>query len=76
MYEVFFQTLKTKVPFSEDELEVIKTYLTPKKLRKKQYLLQEYIKKRLFKTGLMTFEVVLISIIFVYYRRNAYTKPG
>ena len=41
MYEIFFQTLSNKVPFSEKELEVIKTYLTPKKLRKKQYLLQE-----------------------------------
>lgn len=41
MYEVFFQTLKNKVPFSNEELEVIKRYLTPKKLRKKQYLLQE-----------------------------------
>jgi CRP-like cAMP-binding protein len=41
MYEIFFQTLKSKVPFSEDELALIKTHLTPKKLRKKQYLLQE-----------------------------------
>lgn len=41
MYEVFFQTLTTKVPFSEEELALVQTYLTPKKLRKKQYLLQE-----------------------------------
>jgi CRP-like cAMP-binding protein len=41
MYEVFFQTLKSKVDFSEEDLTVIKKYLTPKKLRKKQYLLQE-----------------------------------
>jgi CRP-like cAMP-binding protein len=41
MYEIFFQTLKNKVPFSDEELAVVKTYLTPKKLRKKQYLLQE-----------------------------------
>jgi CRP-like cAMP-binding protein len=41
MYEVFFQTLNSKVPFSTEELAVIKTFLTPKKLRKKQYLLQE-----------------------------------
>lgn len=41
MYEVFFQSLRSKVPFTDEELEIIKTYLTPKKLRKKQYLLQE-----------------------------------
>ena len=41
MYEVFFQTLKTKVDFTEQDLTVIKKFLTPKKLRKKQYLLQE-----------------------------------
>ena len=41
MYEVFFQTLRHKVPFQEEELNLLKTYLTPKKLRKKQYLLQE-----------------------------------
>src|SRR5215213_3101581 len=41
MNEVFFQTLREKVPFSDDDLAVIKTYLSPKKLRRKQYLLQE-----------------------------------
>ena len=41
MYEIFFQTLRNKVPFSNEELEIIKTHLTPKKLRKKQYLLHE-----------------------------------
>jgi CRP-like cAMP-binding protein len=41
MYEVFFQTLQNKVPFTEAELAIVKTYLTPKKLRRKQYLLQE-----------------------------------
>jgi CRP-like cAMP-binding protein len=41
MYEIFFQTLGHKVPFSEEEMAIIKTHLTPKKLRKKQYLLQE-----------------------------------
>lgn len=41
MYEVFFQSLRSKVPFTDDELEQIRPYLTPKKLRKKQYLLQE-----------------------------------
>ena len=41
MYEVFFQSLQEKVDFGEKELAVIKKHLTPKKLRKKQYLLQE-----------------------------------
>jgi len=41
MYQEFFQSLKSKVDFSEEDLAVIKKYLTPKKLRKKQYLLQE-----------------------------------
>lgn len=41
MYEVFFQTLQEKDDFGENEFEVIKKHLTPKKLRKKQYLLQE-----------------------------------
>ncbi|HEX6849225.1 MAG TPA: Crp/Fnr family transcriptional regulator [Chitinophagaceae bacterium] len=41
MYEVFFQALKNKVDFSDEDLTVIKKHLTPKKLRKKQYLLQE-----------------------------------
>ena len=41
MYQIFLQRLNTKVPFSDEEFEVVKTYLTPKKLRKKQYLLQE-----------------------------------
>lgn len=41
MYELFFQKFSEKVPLSTKEQEVIKTYFTPKKLRKKQYLLQE-----------------------------------
>lgn len=41
MYELFFQKLNEKVNFSDEEVNSIKTYLTPKKLRKKQYLLQE-----------------------------------
>ncbi|MBL7769320.1 MAG: Crp/Fnr family transcriptional regulator [Flavipsychrobacter sp.] len=41
MYELFFQSFNEKVPLSPEEQEKIKTYLTPKKLRKKQYLLQE-----------------------------------
>ena len=41
MYEVFFQALRSKVSFTDHELATIKTYLLAKKLRKKQYLLQE-----------------------------------
>src|SRR3982751_1343913 len=41
MNELFFQKLNAKLDFSDEELDTIKTYLTPKKLRKKQFLLQE-----------------------------------
>jgi CRP-like cAMP-binding protein len=41
MYEVFFNKLDEVVDFTEEEKKIIQTYLTPKKLRKKQYLLQE-----------------------------------
>lgn len=41
MYELFFQQFNEKVPLTAEEQETIKTFLTPKKLRKKQYLLQE-----------------------------------
>lgn len=41
MYDLFFQKFQEKVPLSNEEQEQIKSYLTPKKLRKKQYLLQE-----------------------------------
>jgi CRP-like cAMP-binding protein len=41
MYELFFHKFNEKVTLTKDEQEVIKNYLTPKKLRKKQYLLQE-----------------------------------
>src|SRR6187551_1012453 len=41
MYELFFKKLSEKIAFTQDEQTIIKTYLTPKKLRKKQYLLQE-----------------------------------
>ena len=41
MYELFFQEFNKKVPITSEEQELITKYLTPKKLRKKQYLLQE-----------------------------------
>ncbi len=41
MYELFFRNFNDKVPLNADEESQIKNYLTPKKLRKKQYLLQE-----------------------------------
>ena len=41
MYELFFQKLNEKISFTEEEQSVITSYLIPKKLRKKQYLLQE-----------------------------------
>jgi CRP-like cAMP-binding protein len=41
MYELFFQSFNKKVALTTEEEAQIKNYLTPKKLRKKQYLLQE-----------------------------------
>ena len=41
MYELFFQKFNEIVPLTPEEQEQIKAYLTPKKLRKRQYLLQE-----------------------------------
>ena len=41
MYDLFFQKFQEKVPLSHEEQEQIRSYLIPKKLRKKQYLLQE-----------------------------------
>lgn len=41
MYELFFQKFNEKVSLTAEEEAYIKQYLTPKKLRKKQYLLQE-----------------------------------
>jgi len=41
MYELFFKKFNEIVSLTSDEEEVITNYLTPKKLRKKQYLLQE-----------------------------------
>jgi len=41
MYDVFFQKFNQKIPLTEEEENFIKKYLSPKKLRKRQYLLQE-----------------------------------
>ncbi|MGN6418642.1 MAG: Crp/Fnr family transcriptional regulator [Pseudobacter sp.] len=41
MYEVFLEHINRKVPLTEEDQAIIKTYLTPKKVRRKQYLLQE-----------------------------------
>jgi len=41
MYELFFQKFNKKVLLTKEEEGFIKQYLTPKKLRKKQYFLQE-----------------------------------
>jgi CRP-like cAMP-binding protein len=41
MYEVFTRSLREKVEFTDVEIATIQTFLQPKKLRKKQYLLQE-----------------------------------
>ena len=42
MYELFFRSFTEKqILLSKEEMELIKNHLTPKKLRRKQYLLQE-----------------------------------
>lgn len=41
MYDLFFQKFNERVELTLEEEEVVKTYIIPKKLRKKQYLLQE-----------------------------------
>lgn len=41
MYEVFLEHINRKVPLTDEDQAIIKTYLTPKKVRRKQYLLQE-----------------------------------
>jgi CRP-like cAMP-binding protein len=41
MHDLFFEKLTEKVNFSPEELDIIRDHITPKKLRKKQYLLQE-----------------------------------
>lgn len=41
MFEVFFLHVNEKVLLTQEEQQSIKTFFSPKKLRKKQYLLQE-----------------------------------
>jgi CRP-like cAMP-binding protein len=41
MYDLFFERFNAKVPLNAEEKEMITHYLRPKKIRKKQYLLQE-----------------------------------
>ncbi|MGV3503194.1 MAG: Crp/Fnr family transcriptional regulator [Adhaeribacter sp.] len=41
MYDLFFQRFQEKVPLTGEEQEQIKGFLTGKKLRKRQYLLQQ-----------------------------------
>ena len=41
MFEVFFIHVNEKVSLTDEEQQTIKTFFSPKKLRKKQYLLQE-----------------------------------
>jgi CRP-like cAMP-binding protein len=41
MYDRYFQIFNSKILLTEEDQELIKNYLTLKKLRKKQYLLQE-----------------------------------
>lgn len=41
MYEGLLQNINEKIQLLPEEREQLKTYFTPKKLRKKQYLLQE-----------------------------------
>ena len=41
MFDLYFKKFNEKVPLTGEEEELIKSFLTTKKLRKKQYLLQE-----------------------------------
>ena len=41
MYDLFFQKFNATVSLTKEEEALLKQYLTPKKIRKKQYLLQE-----------------------------------
>ena len=41
MYEVLFENISKKIALTKEEKELLQTFFIPKKLRKKQYLLQE-----------------------------------
>jgi CRP-like cAMP-binding protein len=41
MYDRYFQIFNNKIPLKKEERELIQEYLTVKKIRKRQYLLQE-----------------------------------
>ncbi len=41
MYEFFFEKMAEKITLTSGQQDIIKRYLTPKKIRKNQYLLQE-----------------------------------
>lgn len=41
MYDLFFKSIREKVDFTDAEIQEIKNHLTPKKIRKRQFLLQE-----------------------------------
>jgi CRP-like cAMP-binding protein len=41
MFEVFFTHILEKVSLTGEEKDIVKTFFTPKKLRKRQYLLQQ-----------------------------------
>jgi len=41
MFEQLFHTINQKIQLTTEELEIIKPFYTPKKIRKRQYLLQE-----------------------------------
>jgi CRP-like cAMP-binding protein len=41
MFEILFKSINEKILLTQEEMDLCKTYFIPKKLRKKQFLLQE-----------------------------------